>query len=141
MQMKSVKILLIEDDDVDAEMVIRGFSKNRIGNVVTVAENGLQALEILRENGRKDFSKPFIILLDLNMPGMNGFEFLEELRNDEKLRDSIVFVLTTSKAESDRARTYEKNVAGYIVKSEVGPSFKKAVDLLDCYWTTVTLPV
>lgn len=140
MQMKSVKILLIEDDDVDAEMVIRGFSKNRIGNVVTVAENGLQALEILRENGRQAFSKPYIILLDLNMPGMNGFEFLDELRSDENLRDSIVFVLTTSKAESDRARTYRKNVAGYIVKSEVGPSFKKAVELLDCYWTTVTLP-
>lgn len=141
MQMESVKILLIEDDDVDAEMVIRGFSKHRIGNVVTVAENGLEALEILRENGRKAFSKPFIILLDLNMPGMNGFEFLDELRDDEKLQDSIVFVLTTSKAETDRARTYRKNVAGYIVKSEVGPSFKKAVDLLDCYWTTVTLPV
>ena len=141
MQTQAVKILLIDDDDVDAEMVVRGFAKNRIGNVVTVAENGLEGLEILRENGRQPFSKPYIILLDLNMPGMNGFEFLDELRSDEKLRDSIVFILTTSKAETDRARTFRHNVAEYIVKSDVGPSFKKAVDLLDGYWMTVTLPV
>ncbi len=94
----------------------------------------------LRGVGHAPFSKPFLILLDLNMPGMNGFEFLDELRDDPMLRDSIVFVLTTSNSETDRPRIYRKNVAGYIVKSDVGPSFKKAVDLLDCYWTTVTLP-
>ena len=75
------------------------------------------------------------------MPVMNGFEFLEELRSDQKIRDSVIFVMTTSNSEIDRARTYEKNVAGYIVKSNVGPSFKKAVELLDNYWTTVTLPI
>ncbi|AZV80375.1 response regulator [Parasedimentitalea marina] len=138
--MNDIKILLVDDDDVDAEMVIRGFKKSRIGNDITVAEDGFQALSILRENGNDAFRKPFIVLLDLNMPRMNGFDFLEELRNDENLRDSIVFVLTTSKADVDRTRSYEKNIAGYIVKSEVGPSFTKAIDLLKCYWTTVTLP-
>ena len=140
MQTQPVKILLVDDDDVDAEMVVRGFRNHRIGNPITVAENGIEGLKILRRNGRKPFSKPFLVLLDLNMPGMNGFEFLDELRDDPVLRDSIVFVLTTSNAETDRARSYAKNVAGYIVKSDVGPSFKKAVDLLDCYWTIVTLP-
>jgi len=139
--MDNIRILLVEDDDVDAEMVIRGFRKSRIGTEITVAENGLQALKILRANGGDEFEKPYIVLLDLNMPRMNGFDFLDELRRDEKLKDSIVFVLTTSKADVDRARSYEKNVAGYLVKSEVGPSFAKAVDLLRCYWTTVTLPV
>ncbi|OUS36204.1 two-component system response regulator [Rhodobacterales bacterium 56_14_T64] len=139
--MDNIRILLVEDDDVDAEMVIRGFRKSRIGNEITVAENGLQALKILRANGGDEFEKPYIVLLDLNMPRMNGFDFLDELRGDENLKDSIVFVLTTSKADVDRARSYEKNVAGYLVKSEVGPSFTKAVDLLRCYWTTVTLPV
>ena len=140
MQTQPVKILLVDDDDVDAEMVVRGFRKYRIGNPITIAENGVEGLEILRRNGGEPFAKPFLILLDLNMPGMNGFEFLDVLRDDPMLRDSIVFVLTTSNAEADRARSYRKNVAGYIVKSDVGPSFKKAVDLLDCYWTTVTLP-
>ncbi len=140
MQTHPVKILLVDDDDVDAEMVVRGFRNHKIGNPVTIAETGIEGLEILRRNGREPFSKPFLILLDLNMPGMNGFEFLDELRNDPKLRDSIVFVLTTSNAETDRARIYRKNVAGYIVKSDVGPSFKKAVDLINHYWTTVTLP-
>lgn len=141
MQTQAAKVLLIDDDDVDTEMVVRGFRKHRIGNELTTASNGIEALKILRKNGQEKFTKPFIILLDLNMPGMNGFEFLEELRNDGNLRDSIVFVLTTSKAESDRARSYQKNIAGYIAKSDVGPSFKKAVDLLECFWTTVMLPV
>ncbi len=140
MDIHPVKILLVDDDDVDAEMVVRGFRNHAAANPVTTAENGIEGLKILRSNGHKPFSKPFLILLDLNMPGMNGFEFLDELRDDPVLRDSIVFVLTTSSAETDRARSYRKNVAGYIVKSDVGPSFKKAVDLIDCYWTTVTLP-
>lgn len=141
MPMTDIKVLLVDDDDVDAEMVIRGFKKSRIGNEITVAEDGIQALEILRQNGTEAYSKPYIVLLDLNMPRMNGFDFLDELRRDEMLRDSIVFVLTTSKADADRARSYAKNVAGYIVKSEVGPSFQNAVQLLQCYWTTVTMPV
>lgn len=141
MQTQAVNILLVDDDDVDTEMVIRGFRNHRIANPITVAENGTEALKVLRGNGEGPLVKPFVILLDLNMPGMNGFEFLEELRDDPKLKDSVVFVLTTSNAETDRARSYNKNVAGYIVKSEVGPSFKKAVDLLDHYWTTVTLPI
>ena len=131
---------MVDDDDVDAEMVIRGFRKSRIGNEITHAEDGLQALEILRKNGEEAYRKPFIVLLDLNMPRMNGFDFLDELRNDEVLHDTIIFVLTTSKADVDRARSYAKNVAGYIVKSDVGPSFKSAVELLQGYWTTVTLP-
>ena len=140
MQHEPVKILLVDDDDVDREMVIRGFKQQRISNCITTAENGAEALEILRNN-LPPYDKPFIILLDLNMPGMNGFEFLDALREDPNLKDSIVFVLTTSRADADRAKTYEKNIAGYIVKSDVGPSFAKAVKLLECFWTTVTLPV
>lgn len=140
MNQASINILVVDDDDVDAEMVVRGFHKHKIANPVTVAENGQEALEVLRGNGVGPLSKPYIILLDLNMPGMNGFEFLEELRDDPKLKDTVVFVLSTSREETDMARSYEKNVAGYIVKSDVGPSFKKAVDLLDEYWTVVTLP-
>lgn len=139
--MNDIKILLVDDDDVDAEMVIRGFRKSRIANEIIVAEDGIEALEVLRANGADAFRKPYIVLLDLNMPRMSGFDFLEELRRDDLLKDSIVFVLTTSRADTDRARSYAKNVAGYLVKSDVGPSFKDAVQLLQSYWTIVTMPV
>ena len=140
MNKQQVRVLVVDDDDVDSEMVVRGFKKHRIGNPVTVAENGREALEVLRGNGEAPLAKPFIVLLDLNMPGMNGFEFLDELRSDPSLKSTVVFVLTTSRQEVDMAKSYEKNVAGYIVKGDVGPSFKKAVDMLEDYWTVVTLP-
>ncbi len=140
MQPQSAQVLLVDDDDVDAEMVVRGFKKHGMTNPITIAENGQEALKTLRGEGGEPFAKPFLILLDINMPGMNGLEFLEELRADSRLRDSVVFVLTTSSAEKDRAQAYRKNVAGYIVKSDVGPSFAKAADLLACYCSTVTLP-
>jgi CheY-like chemotaxis protein len=141
MQPEEIKILLVEDDDVDTEVVIRAFKKNSIPNMIVTASDGIEALEILRATGDDRVRKPYIILLDLNMPRMNGFEFLDEIRNDPKLRDSIIFVLTTSEAEKDRTRSYKKNIAGYLSKANVGPSFKNALELLESYWSTVMLPV
>lgn len=141
MQLEEIKILLVEDDDVDTEVVIRAFQKNNIPNTIITASDGVEALAILRATGADGIDKPYIILLDLNMPRMNGFEFLEEIRSDANLKDSIIFVLTTSEAEKDRTRSYEKNIAGYLSKSNVGPSFKNALELLETYWSTVILPV
>jgi CheY-like chemotaxis protein len=137
---QTVQILLVDDDDVDAETVLRGFKKHKIANPITVCDNGADALKKLRGDDCEPLTRPYIILLDLNMPGMNGFEFLDELRADSTLQNSVVFVLTTSKAKEDRARSYKHNVAGYIVKSNVGPSFQLGVEMLGAYWTTVTLP-
>jgi DNA-binding NarL/FixJ family response regulator len=81
-----------------------------------------------------------VILLDLNMPVMNGLEFLGELREDPALRDATVFILTTSQAESDIAEGYRRNVAGYMIKSNVGDSFMEAVKLIESYWRVVELP-
>lgn len=136
-----VNILLVEDDDVAAEAVIRSMRKQHIANRIVVAEDGLAALDILRDtNGRHLISRPYMILLDLNMPRMNGFEFLEALRADPLLRDSVVFVLTTSNTDEDRTRAYKENIAGYMVKSEVGPQFRKLTDLLGSYWAAICLP-
>jgi CheY-like chemotaxis protein len=74
------------------------------------------------------------------MPRMNGIEFLQALRADEKLRDSIVFVLTTSKSDEDRMAAYNLNIAGYLVKSDVGAGFIRLVELLECYWRVVEFP-
>lgn len=136
-----VNILLIDDDDVAAESVVRSLRKHTVDFPVTLARDGIEALEILRKT-HPDLSieKPYIILLDLNMPRMNGFEFLQEIRNDKQLHDSVIFVLTTSDFDSDKARAYNENIAGYMVKSAVGPQFTKLAVLLDNYRNTVALP-
>jgi CheY-like chemotaxis protein len=140
MSTRTVQILLVEDDDVDVLAVRRAFREQKIANPITVAKDGLEALDILRGNGRPALDRPFIILLDLNMPRMNGIELLGELRADPQLKHSIVFVLTTSKADEDKAAAYDKNIAGYIVKADVGHGFVQVVGMLNHYWRIVELP-
>ena len=81
-----------------------------------------------------------MILLDLNMPRMKGQKFLDTMRDDKELDDSVIFVLTTSDTEKDRAAAYKKYVAGYIVKSRVGEDFMQLIGMLDSYWRIVELP-
>ena len=85
---RTVNILLVEDDEIDAEALQRSFAKHKIANPITVAKDGLEALQILRgADDREPFASPYIILLDLNMPRMNGIEFLEAIRADDELRN------------------------------------------------------
>jgi CheY-like chemotaxis protein len=136
-----VHVLLVDDDDVDVMGIKRAFKKAKIANPLYIARDGVEGLAKLRgEDGNTPIEKPYIIILDLNMPRMDGFEFLAELRKDPEHRDAVVFVLTTSKADEDRARSYDMNVAGYIVKSDVGEGFLKVTSLLDSYWRVVLLP-
>lgn len=138
---EEVTLLVIEDDDIDAMAIDRSFKKLRLANVLVRAKDGVEALEFLRgENGRDKISKPYMLLLDLNMPRMNGIELLAELRDDPDLNDAVVFVLTTSAADKDKVAAYDQNVAGYIVKSEIKSTFLNVIELLDCYWKIVTLP-
>jgi CheY-like chemotaxis protein len=134
-------ILLVDDDDVAAESVERSLKRHNVNLPLVVAEDGAIALQILRgEHPTRTLGRPHIILLDLNMPRMNGFEFLQEVRADQNLRDSVVFVLTTSNTETDRTRAYHEHIAGYMVKSAVGPQFSKLAHLLADYHTSVCLP-
>lgn len=137
----TVNLLLVDDDEVDVQGLKRAFTKSRIGNPIVVARDGVEALELLRgENGKAKLPKPHLILLDLNMPRMNGLEFLEVLRKDEDLKTAVVFMITTSKAEEDKARAYGHNVAGYIVKQDPANTFIQAVSLLEHYWKIVEFP-
>jgi CheY-like chemotaxis protein len=134
-------ILLVEDDDVAAESIVRSMKHEHVHFPVTVAEDGLVALEILNgTHPTKKLAHPYIVLLDLNMPRMNGFEFLNAIREDNKLRSTIIFVLTTSSSEMDRSKAYHANIAGYMVKDAVGPQFSKLFQLLKSYAETVLLP-
>jgi CheY-like chemotaxis protein len=136
-----VHVLVVEDDPVDVEIIERAFRRKRISNPLHFAKDGFEALAILRgEEGRRKIPRPYVVLLDLNMPRMNGFEFLEELRQDETLRDSVVFVLSTSDELRDIKASYQQNVAGYLVKARVGEDFTDLVTMLDHYWRSVELP-
>ena len=136
-----VTVLLVEDDDVDAEAVMRSIRRSQIPVDVVWVEDGVEALDMLRGGpGFESLHRPLIVLLDLNMPRMDGFEFLQALRADPALRDLVVFVLTTSSADADRTRAYHDNIAGYLVKSSVGPQFSRLARMLLSYQTAVTLP-
>ena len=137
MKNKEVTILLVEDDDVDAMGITRGFEKQAIANKIIHAKDGREALNLLQEN---QITMPYVILLDLNMPRMSGLEFLAELRKDETLRNSVVFILTTSRNDEDIVSSYQHCIAGYFLKTDSGIGFKSIVNLLNNYWQIVQLP-
>ena len=135
---KMLNILLVEDDQVDVMNVKRAFDKNKIANPLFVANNGADALEMLRSKQIPDERR--IVLLDLNMPRMNGLEFLRELRADAKLQSTVVVVLTTSNDERDKFEAYNLNVAGYLLKPVTFVNFVEVMAALNKYWTLVELP-
>ncbi len=138
---EKVNILLVDDDEVDCSAVLRAFQKQKMANPITVAGDGIQALELLRgTHGKARLASPFIILLDLRLPKMNGIEFLVELRKDPDLKKSVVFVLSTSCEDHDILSAYELNIAGYMMKSDLGDGFLKLTQMLQAYWQVVRLP-
>ena len=137
---KTVQLLHVEDDDLCIMGLVRAFKVAKIANPVSFAHDGIDALEMLRgTNGRARLPRPYSILLDLNMPRMGGIEFLEELRKDDDLRRSIVFVMTTSDADEDKVKAYNLGVAGYILKTPAN-AFLETAALLDTYWRVVEFP-
>ncbi|WP_444998571.1 response regulator [Aliikangiella sp. IMCC44359] len=137
MEKNTVNILLVEDNEVDVMDVKRTFKQAKVSNNIYVARDGIEALEKLRND---DVPSPRVVLMDINMPRLDGIECLQEIRKDKKLRGTVVFILTTSSADNDKIRAYEQNVAGYIVKKESGNSFLEVVTMLDRYWSIVELP-
>jgi len=135
---KALNILLVEDDNVDVMNVKRAFDKNRIANPLFVAHNGIDALSMLRSGNVPGERR--IVLLDLNMPRMNGLEFLRELRADPDLHSTVVIVLTTSNDERDKVEAYNLNVAGYLLKPVTFVNFVETMAALNKYWALVELP-
>jgi CheY-like chemotaxis protein len=132
-----LNILLVEDDEVDVMTVQRAFKKGNISNPLYIASNGIEALAMLRGQSGSSLPMPTerrVILLDLNMPKMNGLEFLQELRADPQIRQTPVVVLTTSNEEKDRVQAYNLNVAGYILKPITFGNFVELMVTLNKYW-------
>src|SRR6187397_467288 len=118
---QNIHILVVEDDEIDAEAIMRGFYAQKIANPFTLVSDGIEALNVLRgANGAPRLPRPYMILLDINMPRMNGLEFLEAVRADPGLAQSVVFILTTSNRDEDMMAAYNRQIAGYLLKSRAG---------------------
>jgi CheY-like chemotaxis protein len=138
---RTAQLLHVEDDDLCIMGLARAFKTAKIANPISFAHDGIDALDMLRgTNGRGRLPRPYLVLLDLNMPRMGGVEFLKELRKDEDLKKSIVFIMTTSNADEDKVEAYNLGVAAYILKTNPANAFLEATSLLDTYWRVVEFP-
>ncbi|TNC92191.1 MAG: two-component system response regulator [Thalassolituus sp.] len=131
------QILLIDDDVIDIRSFERGLSRAGLGHRLVSLTNGHEALSGLQTG---NVPIPDVIVLDLNMPGMSGFEFLSALRQDERLCFLPVWVLSTSSDPDDIRRAYDLNAAGYMVKQEMGDNFAEVIKLINHYLSVIQLP-
>ena len=132
---REVNILVVEDDEIDVMALLRAFKKLKIANPVTVAKDGIEGWEAIQA-----LPRPYLLILDINMPRMSGIELLEKIRASEKFHDSIVFILTTSTDDQDKFEAYNLNIAGYMLKSDMGASFIRAIEMVEQYWKVVEFP-
>lgn len=133
----SKPILLVEDDRVDAMTVFRALKDINVTNLLVHVQNGEEALDYLEDENNQI---PCLILLDLNMPRMNGIEFLKIVKNNDNLRMIPVVILTTSSEEWDKIEAFRFNVAGYMVKSIDYEKFVNVIRAIDLYWTLSEMP-
>ncbi|HEY8309262.1 MAG TPA: response regulator [Gemmatimonadaceae bacterium] len=135
---RTLNLILIEDDDIDVMNVRRALERAHVTNPLFVAHNGLEGLQLLRSGEVPKDRR--LVLLDLNMPKMNGIEFLRELRADPALKSTPVVVLTTSDDDRDKIQAYDLNVAGYLLKPVTFTNFVDVMAALNKYWALVELP-
>ena len=137
MRITNKPILLVEDDQVDVMTVKRALKEIHVTNPVVNLENGEEALKYLRD---PKSVKPCIILLDLNMPIMNGIEFLQVVKHDARLKRTPVIVLTTSEEQQDKVNSFDLGVAGYMAKPVDYRQFVEVMRTIDAYWTVSEVP-
>ena len=141
MNFDPVKLLIVDDDDVSIMKVKRSIAKANFSNPVLTAQDGVEALEILRGNKDTDrLSPPYIVTLDINMPRMDGHEFLREIRDDPSLKNVVVFILTTSDNQFDIDSAYDRNVAGYLVKEGSEDNLQEKIAMIERFSSLVVLP-
>ena len=137
MKISNKPILLVEDDQVDIMTVNRALKEIHVTNPVVSRENGEEAIQYLRD---PESEQPCIILLDLNMPIMNGIEFLQVIKHDSQLKRIPVVVLTTSEEQQDKVNSFNLGVAGYMAKPVDYRQFVEVMRSIDAYWTISEMP-
>ncbi len=130
-------ILLLEDDEIDVAAIKRALKELNIKNPLVVCENGAKALEWLRANLNE---LPGVILSDIDMPVMNGLEFLDKLKHDPDLMKIPVVILSTFREDSDRAKAFRLGVAGYMIKPVDAGKYLSVMETIAAYWRTSELP-
>ncbi|MFD1563751.1 response regulator [Haloarchaeobius amylolyticus] len=137
-QAEPAQILLVEDNPGDVRLTREAFKQGRIENDLHVVSDGNEALSFLSQEGEyADAPRPDLILLDLNLPGKDGEDILEELKNDPALRSIPVIVLTSSSAEEDIARSYELHANAYLTKPVDPDEFIETVRAFEKFWFSV----
>ncbi len=139
MSRQQINILLVEDDEVDIMNVQRALKKNDTLHSLTIARNGIEALKILEREGEEAIPHPRVVLVDINMPKMNGLEFLGKVRSIPRLKKLSVFVLSTSDEERDKEAAFQLNVAGYIQKPLDFTEFVESMKVLTNFWALCEL--
>jgi two-component system, chemotaxis family, response regulator Rcp1 len=142
MNVVPIELLLVEDSEPDVRLTIEALREAKVKNRLWVVEDGVEALAFLRREGRHaDAPRPDLILLDLNLPRMDGRQVLKEIKNDEALKRIPVVVLTTSRSEEDVLRAYHLHANCYITKPVDFNRFMEVVKSIENFWlTVVSLP-
>jgi CheY-like chemotaxis protein len=136
-----VTLVLVEDDDVDAEAVRRALQRAGISNPIVRVRDGIEALDLLRGTAQQEkLVPPYLLLVDIRMPRLDGIGLINALRAEPELSRTVVFVLTTSDSEKDKLAAYDASISGYIVKSDAGGDFNQLMQLLEYYLLIVTPP-
>ena len=134
-------IVLVEDNDFDVKRVERGFARLGQDRRILRARDGVEALRIVRGEDEENLpQKPFVVMLDLNMPRMGGLEFLDEIRSDSQLRETPVFVVTTSDFHRDIRNAHARMISGYIIKPDTAAEMITVLQALDSFWTKCVFP-
>ena len=140
---RPVEILLVEDNAADVRLTIEALKEGKVRNHLSVARDGVEAIDFLKRRGvHASAARPDLILLDLNLPKMDGREVLAEIKADDELKKIPVVVLTTSSAEADILKSYSLHANCYITKPVDLDQFVNVVKSIDDFWLTVVrLPV
>lgn len=138
MRHQTVGVLLAEDSEDDVLLIREAFRDTRLANLITVVDNGEDTLAYLRREGRfAEAPVPSLVLLDINMPRMNGFEVLSVMKSDSKLNHIPVVFLTTSDRDEDVMHSYSSGVCSYIIKPSRFSDFRRMMKHLALYWSLV----
>lgn len=135
-QTSKATLLVVDDDEIDREIILRALAEHGLEVPVAYAANGNEAIEIMKA----ETDTAFVVLLDLNMPVLDGFETLDVMRNDPDLMKTPVFILSTSDEERDIDQSYRMGISGYLRKAEIDEGMERIISLMRAYIETVKLP-
>ncbi len=135
-QTSKATLLVVDDDEIDREIILRALAEHGLEVPVAYAANGNEAIELMKA----ETDTAFVVLLDLNMPVLDGFETLDVMRNDPDLMKTPVFILSTSDEERDIDQSYRMGISGYLRKAEIDEGMERIISLMRAYIETVKLP-